>query len=70
MRFSTDTDQGKALLGTAHGYGVAWFLINHQDKLGRKMVTAVTVFRTTDSVTGEFYNMLLEVGDAKASVDF
>lgn len=64
MGFSTDTEQGKALLGTAHGYGPAWFLVNHQERLGRKKVTAVTVFQTMDSVTGNFYNMFLEVGDA------
>ncbi|KAL9067578.1 MAG: hypothetical protein Q9161_006767 [Pseudevernia consocians] len=64
MRFGTEMEQGKALLGTAHGYGVAWFLINHQETLGRKKVTAVTVFQTVESMTQSFYNLLLEVGDA------
>lgn len=64
MRFSTDTEQGKAMLGTAHGYGVAWFLINHQRTLGRKKVAAITVFQTVDSMMGNFYNLFLEVGDA------
>ena len=60
--FSMDTDEGKALLGSAHGYGTAWFLINHQETLGNKEVDSITVFQTT-SDGGNVYNMLFKIKD-------
>lgn len=44
--FSMDMDQGKALLGTPNGGGVAWFLINHQAQMGTKTIKSVNVFST------------------------
>lgn len=42
--FKFDSDELKALLGTPNGVGVAWFLINHKDKLGGKTVDEVTLW--------------------------
>lgn len=44
--FNMDTDQGRAILGTPNGGGVAWFLINHQAQVGTKTVKSVTVLST------------------------
>lgn len=43
--FSMDQDEGKAILATPNGNGVAWFLISHKAQLGQKRVKSVTVFR-------------------------
>lgn len=40
-----DTDEGKALLATANGAGVAWFLITHKAKFGTKTIDQITVFQ-------------------------
>ncbi|KAL8767900.1 MAG: hypothetical protein Q9209_005686 [Squamulea sp. 1 TL-2023] len=37
------SDDGKALLGTVHGLGVAWLIIDHSDVLGRK-IPAIRIF--------------------------
>lgn len=44
--FEMDTDQGKAILATPNGRGVAWFLIDHQTQMGTKTVKSVVVFST------------------------
>lgn len=43
VTFRMDEDHGKALLGTPHGSGVAWLLIQHKKQLGHKTVEKVTV---------------------------
>ncbi|KAH8704001.1 hypothetical protein BGW36DRAFT_423532 [Talaromyces proteolyticus] len=45
--FSMRTDEGKAILGSPNGRGVAFFLYQHKDLLGIKTVGSVTVFSTT-----------------------
>jgi len=39
-----ETDEGKAILASAHGSGVAYLLFTHKRKLGRKTIGKVTVF--------------------------
>ena len=63
MKFDTTTPQGEALLGSAHGFGVAWFLQQHQATLGKKAVDYITVFQTTDASVGTQYNMMIHVAD-------
>lgn len=43
--FSMNTDEGKALLGTPNGKGVAWLLINHKAQLGMKQIKEVKVWK-------------------------
>ncbi|KAL4869553.1 hypothetical protein BDV12DRAFT_196179 [Aspergillus spectabilis] len=52
--FDMSTTEGKALLGSPNGSGVAYFLINHKQDLGVKVVKKVTVFKTigTNAETG------------------
>lgn len=45
-KFSVNTAQGQALLGSPNGGGVAWLLAQHKAALGNRAVTDVTVFRT------------------------
>jgi hypothetical protein len=40
------TDQGKAILGSPNGRGVAFFLYQHKNLLGIKTVDKVTIFST------------------------
>ncbi|KAK3712625.1 hypothetical protein LTR37_009068 [Vermiconidia calcicola] len=42
--YSMDSKQGKAILGTPNGGGVAWFLIQHKAELGHKTIESVVVF--------------------------
>ncbi|KAK1974937.1 hypothetical protein LZ30DRAFT_810307 [Colletotrichum cereale] len=42
--FTMNDEGGAAILGSTHGSGVAWMLIQHKDKLGIKTVTEVAVW--------------------------
>ncbi|KAK3715708.1 hypothetical protein LTR37_006933 [Vermiconidia calcicola] len=42
--YPMDSKQGKAILGTPNGNGVAWFLIQHKAELGHKTIESVVVF--------------------------
>ncbi|GJD00298.1 WD domain-containing protein [Colletotrichum higginsianum] len=42
--FSMDSREGQAILGTVHGSGTAWMLIQHKEALGLKKITEVAVF--------------------------
>ncbi|KAF9885830.1 hypothetical protein FE257_012302 [Aspergillus nanangensis] len=46
VSYDMSTDQGKAILGTPNGSGVAFFLINHKPELGVRVPTKVTLFKT------------------------
>lgn len=39
-----DTDEGKAILASPNGSGVAYLLLTHKRQLGRKTIGKVTVF--------------------------
>jgi len=39
-----ESEEGKALLGTPNGRGVAWLLVQHRARLGRKTVGGVRVW--------------------------
>lgn len=64
VTFEMTSDQGKALLGTPNGGGVAWILINHKAQLGIKTISSVTIWKTTEIAqlengeTGPGYEML------------
>lgn len=45
-QFLTSSTQGQALLGSAHGYGISYFLLDHQGVLGKKTVDYITAFKT------------------------
>jgi hypothetical protein len=44
VEFSMETDEGKVILASAHGSGVAYLLFTHKRKLGRRTISNVTVF--------------------------
>ena len=50
-KFMTSTTNGQALLGSAHGNGIVFFLTQHQAALGKKTVDYITAFQT---YTGEY----------------
>ena len=44
ITFGMDTEEGKAILGTPNGCGVAWMLIQHKKAFGEKNIEKVTLF--------------------------
>jgi hypothetical protein len=44
VEFSMESEEGKALLASPNGAGMAWLLIMHKGVLGRKTVGKVIVF--------------------------
>jgi len=44
ITFGMDTEEGKAILGTPNGCGVAWMLNQHSKALGEKNIEKVTLF--------------------------
>lgn len=59
VKFTIDTEEGQALLGTAHGKSVARWVLHHRDSLGRKKVASVHYFRTTELM----FNLAWEIVD-------
>jgi len=49
--FPMTSEQGKAILGTPNGRGVAYFLINHKDagQMGLKEIESVRAFQIPDT---------------------
>ncbi|MCJ1332797.1 hypothetical protein MMC10_009491 [Thelotrema lepadinum] len=60
--FTTDTDQGKALLGCPNGYGNGFLLAQHTDQLGSKTVDKVIIFKDDNSQ----FSMAFHVDDLDA----
>ncbi|KAF2728424.1 hypothetical protein EJ04DRAFT_569550 [Polyplosphaeria fusca] len=47
VEFSTDSDEGKALMASPNGYGVAYLLIQHKKQLGKyRKVSKITMYDT------------------------
>jgi hypothetical protein len=44
VTFSMESEEGKAILGTPNGCGVAFMLIQHGKALGEKRIEKVTLF--------------------------
>jgi len=44
-----NSDHAIALLGTAHGAGVAWLLAQHRDQLGHKVIAGIRIFYSDES---------------------
>lgn len=42
--FSVTSEEGKAIVGTPNGAGVAWLLAQHKKELGERRIEKVTVF--------------------------
>lgn len=59
-KIMTSTANGQALLGSAHGYGIVYFLMQHQATLGKKTVDYITAFQTTNGQ----YNLMFHITNA------
>lgn len=44
ITFDIQSEEGKAILGTPHGSGVAWMLIQHSKALRERITKKVTIF--------------------------
>lgn len=68
--YTMDSDEGKAILATPNGRGVAWMLIQHRDLMGQKRVKSMSVFSVLGS--GGVYQgptLLFELEDVPAQGD-
>jgi hypothetical protein len=68
--FSTDTEAGNGLLGTAHGQGPSFFLSQHKAWFGQKKIDKITAWRRSFPPSGPpsnqdlvSYNLLFEIVD-------
>ncbi|KAF2109955.1 hypothetical protein BDV96DRAFT_669005 [Lophiotrema nucula] len=66
--FSTDVDEGKALLGAPNGVGIGWLLAQHKRQLGNKIVEKVQVFMSV-AAAGKFPTLLYHVVDRAPDPD-
>jgi hypothetical protein len=57
------TDEGKAILGSPNGRGVAFFLYQHKNILGIKTVDSVTIFSTTGGDGEAWYQAIFTLKD-------
>jgi hypothetical protein len=44
ITFDIQSEEGKAILGTPYGSGVAWMLIQHSKALRERTIKKVTIF--------------------------
>jgi hypothetical protein len=65
--FSMESDEGKALLRTPNGVGLAYMLIQHKPELGVKVPTQVRVFKTTNKSGNVEKHLLFYIGDYKGA---
>jgi hypothetical protein len=65
VSFTMDSEEGKALLGTPNGSGIAWLLAQHKKELGDKCIEKVMLWY---SLTGP-PNLLFHLRDLKKSED-
>ena len=56
-----ETEEGKALLGTPNGSGIAWLLAQHRKQLGDKAVKKVQLWYSITSAP----NLLFHIKDVK-----
>ncbi|PSN75361.1 hypothetical protein BS50DRAFT_568037 [Corynespora cassiicola Philippines] len=63
VTFGMDTEEGKAVLGTINGSGVAYLLAQRREALGRKTVEKVTVFGTEDTAVQPCPSLLFWIKD-------
>ncbi|KAK2035172.1 hypothetical protein LX32DRAFT_712909 [Colletotrichum zoysiae] len=59
--FTMKEDEGAAILGTSHGAGIAWLLIQHKHALGTKTIAEVAVWKDVGS---PFYCLRFTIKDA------
>ena len=58
--FNANTEQGHALIGSPHGYGIYQLLLQHREQLGHKTIDTITVFKT-DELEGPRVNILFKL---------
>ena len=63
QRFTPADDQYMALLGTAHGKGVANLVAQHRNDLGSKNIESITIFATQSFTQGVWNHMLFTLTD-------
>ena len=61
ITFSLESDEGKAILGTPTGLGVAKLLLDHRDLLGRKETESISYF--TDGARYNVFSLAFHIVD-------
>jgi hypothetical protein len=64
VEYSMETGEGKAILSSPNGAGVAYLLFTHKRKLGRKTISKVTVFADDGKMQSRPPSLIYHVVDA------
>ena len=68
LYLAMNSDHAIALLGTAHGAGVAWLLAQHRGQLGLKEIAGISIFYSGEPPdSNRAPNLLFYLRDASAS---
>jgi len=59
VSFTTDSEEGHALLGSPNGATFAFFLMQHKAQLGHKTITRITVLRPETDDDNDFVDASL-----------
>jgi hypothetical protein len=57
LTFTMETDEGKALLGTPNGSGIAWLLVQHRKYLSHKAVEKVQLWYSITSAPNLLFHL-------------
>ncbi|KAL9581881.1 MAG: hypothetical protein Q9212_003628 [Teloschistes hypoglaucus] len=60
LQFSPDSQQFKALMGTPHGKGVAYLILQHRNEMPTKNIESITVFTTSNDLDYDLLFTLTE----------
>ncbi|CAO2649457.1 Nn.00g068420.m01.CDS01 [Neocucurbitaria sp. VM-36] len=69
ITFGTDTDEGKAILGSPVGATIAYFLMQHKAQLGSKVVTRVTILRDEGKAPNPDPHLFFHIEDSPPPED-
>lgn len=63
-KWAADSEEGKALIGTLHGAAISFFLLQHKQQFGVKVITSISVWHIKWTVEdSQTWHMWVEIGD-------
>jgi len=65
LSFDASTEEGRALLATPNGAGVAWMLVRYREQLGWKRVKRVSIFGLGETSARRGVSLYFELEDVK-----
>jgi hypothetical protein len=62
-KWDAKSEEGKALIGTLHGAAISFFLLQHKQQFGVKVVRTVSIWHTQRTSRDLSWHMWVEIGD-------